>query len=209
MFRSPARMPRKSRRAIAGFTLVELMIVVATIGVLAALATYGVSRHLAAAKASEAKEGVGGITRAAVLAYEEERSAQEVLNEGNPSALIANVLCTTANPVPLLASQVRGRKYQPNTTLGQDFQAGSHLVGWKCLNFAKSEAMYYRYTYTANAGYISPGVGGPDPVGDGFEAAAQGDTDGDGNLSTFARVGRLESDHLRIATLVFAHEEFE
>jgi type IV pilus assembly protein PilA len=188
---------------------VELMIVVAIIGVLAALAIYGLSTYLAAARTSEAKHGVGAIARAAVLAYEEERSPHELLGEGVPSAPAANVLCATANPVPATAAQVQGRKYQPNTALGQDFQAGTHLIGWKCLNFAKSESMYYRYTYIANGAFLSPAFGGPDPAGNGFEAAAQGDTNGDGDVSTFARVGKLEVDHLRLSTQIFVHNEFE
>lgn len=192
-----------------GFTLIELMIVIAIIGVLAALAIYGLSSYLAAARTSEAKHGVGAIARSAVSAYEEERSPDELLGEGAPSVQAANVLCITANPVPATMTQVQGRKYQPNTALGQDFQAGTHLIGWKCLNFAKSESMYYRYTYIANGAYLSPAIGGPDPAGNGFEAAAQGDTNGDGELSTFARVGKLETDHLRLSTQIYVNNEAE
>src|ERR1700760_3819622 len=69
-----------------GFTLVELMIVVAIIGVLAALAIYGVRRYLATAKTSEAKNTIGAISRAAVAAYERETTPNELLADGATSA---------------------------------------------------------------------------------------------------------------------------
>ncbi len=185
------------------------MIVVAIIGVLAALAIYGVSRYLAAAKSAEAKEAVGAISRSAVSAFEEERVPPELLGEGAVAQQSANLLCGSAIPVPLAATSIQGKKYQPDTALGVDFQTGTVTTGWQCLSYMKAEPMTYRYTYFANGGYLSPGLGGPDPGATGFEAAAQGDLDGDTQLSTFARVGALETNHLRLATQVFVDEEFE
>ena len=52
-----------------GFTLIELMIVVAIVGILAILAIFGVRKYLANAKTAEATNSVGMINHLAAVAY--------------------------------------------------------------------------------------------------------------------------------------------
>jgi type IV pilus assembly protein PilA len=191
-----------------GFTLVELMIVVAIIGVLAALAIYGVRRYLSAAKTSEAKNSIGAIVRAAQIAYEE-RAASQVLVEGTNGSAVNQSLCTSAVAVPAFVPL--GVKYQPITAMGSDWQTGSQLAGWLCLKFSIGEAIYYQYTYSQGSGYVSVGMpGAPDPGPTGFEAAAQGDLNGDGNISTFALTGQPGGNaNLKVATQLFINNENE
>src|SRR5215210_4072261 len=85
-------LPKNEKR---GFTLVELMIVVAIVGVLAALATYGVSKYVAHAKTTEARNSLGQLARDASTAYLRERMAGAVLGAGT-SVIVTNVLCGAA-----------------------------------------------------------------------------------------------------------------
>jgi type IV pilus assembly protein PilA len=194
-----------------GFTLVELLITVAIIGVLAVLAIIGVRRYIATAKTAEAKQAVGAIARNAAIQYERERDISELMLIGGITAASTHLLCTSATPVPAAVTMVRGTKYQPATTPGSDFMTGSHIAGWQCLGFAISTPIHFQYSYRAGAPYITQGMpGAPTPSGaEGFEAAARGDLDGDGLLGILARTGEVRNGQVVLSTQLYSNNELE
>ena len=198
---------RTNRR---GFTLVELMIVVAIIGVLAALAIYGVRRYLASAKTAEAKNSIGAISRGADAAYERETSASQIITTFGASTAASHSLCDSSTAGGTPAAIPVGTKYQPNVTEGNDFETGDGVSGWKCLRFSMNQPVYYQYHYV-RGGHI-PEVTTAPAVGaglTGFESGAIGDLDGDGVHSRFARGGTVVAGQLILATQVHIEDEFE
>lgn len=186
-----------------GFTLVELMIVIAIIGILAALAIYGVTRFIGSSKSAEARQTIGAISRAAQAAYERQTAPSEALAPGATSLAASQSICGTAAPVP--AAIPVGAKYQPNPAEGQDFETGDASVGWKCLRFRMSDPITYQYSYVKGSSPISNQVN----AAESFEAGAQGDVDGDAVISQFALTGQIQNGGLTRSTQIFIVNESE
>ena len=152
------------------------MIVVAIIGVLAALAIYGVRKYLTNAKSAEARTAIGRIAKDSQVAYERENMAGAILDLKD-SVDIAHELCPQGVPVPDDIAKVSNKKYQsdPGEWSG---------TGWSCLKFSMTDPQYFMYEYA-----IIQGGGGE---GAEFEARAHGDLDGDLIQSTFSIGGKVQ-----------------
>src|SRR5271168_725359 len=106
------RFTNLTKKTKEGFTLVELMIVVAIVGILAVLAVYGVRKYLASAKTAEATNALGRMANAAATVYEQEHMAASVMTPGASAGLSRSLCKSSSTAVPTSAASIKGQKYQ-------------------------------------------------------------------------------------------------
>jgi type IV pilus assembly protein PilA len=168
----------------AGFTLIELMIVVAIVGMLSVLAVYGVRKYVSNAKTAEARNALGEIAKDAATAFEKDSMAGGMLTTGSTAALSRNLCASASASVPAGSAAIAGRKYQSTAA---EWNVDSAInAGFSCLKFSVDQPQYYIYSYS---------VQGSSHTGDSFTASARGDLNGDGVLSLFQLTGVITSKY--------------
>jgi type IV pilus assembly protein PilA len=173
-------MARITKRIKGGFTLIELMVVVAIIGILAAVAIPAFMKNARKAKTAEAVTNVKKMYDGARSYYEEEMNARGQVTPIPKQFPIGNLTAPTA--VDTCCDDASGtEKCDPANYIADWKDTGGV---WNALKFSMDDPHYYHYTY------VGSGTGTDSQ----FSARANGDLNCDGTLSTFELVGRVNSD---------------
>jgi type IV pilus assembly protein PilA len=166
-----------------GFTLIELMIVVAIIGILAAIAIPAFINYVKRSKTSEAGANLKSLFQGAAAYYDQENWALGMVAPGGSAAASTHCLVGDAQ----LDFTPDDNKYVV------DWATEGEADVWAALNFAPADPIYYRYEVQVDGGTSLCG----NAAGDAnvYSFLAQGDLDADTNLSTFTLQAGTNNDN--------------
>jgi prepilin-type N-terminal cleavage/methylation domain-containing protein len=160
-------------RSEKGFTLIELMIVVAIIAILAVVAVPQFTKYMKNAKTAEATEMLDLIKKGSASYY----SSKQVAKDTGNSIYCQFPATHAATPtgVSCCDAQLDADDDERCDAKPANWNDGT----WSALKFAITDAHYFQYTYTS-AGTLKAAK---------YTAQANGDLDCDGTYSTFALYG--------------------
>ena len=154
----------RRKRSLAGFTLIELMIVVSILGVLSALAIPSFAMMVARSKTAEVGGNLSSMYKHAASYYASERS-----NQGNVASVAGHCTVDDALPSPVLPRKSK-----------QPFNADQ---SFRDLGFTLADMVYFQYGLASANGTSSCDHQANNAAL--YTFYAHGDLDSDGTFSTF------------------------
>lgn len=211
-----------NRRRMAGFTLIEIMIVVAILGILAAIAIPALTKYMRRSKTSEARIQLAKLFDATSAYFNEEhvdRGAVATISSGGGISAAASHRC----PHPTGSPAGGDTPYTPLLTNDCNQGPGGHCVPaggggagggyydmtewtsepmWNSLNFQMEQAHYFHYFFRSENTLTGFGTCS-------FTAAAFGDLDDDDIFSTYERAGAADNQGVNAAAGLYIDQEVE
>jgi type IV pilus assembly protein PilA len=171
---TPFSMPPRTITTRAGFTLVELMVVVAIVGVLAAIAIPAFMASVRRSKATEATQNLNALFKYATTYYAAERTGSGL---GATTVAACTVSDAARTPSAPGAQKVVG--------------AFGAVPSFAALGFTIADYVYFGYAVDSIGSDCGRAANTPDL----YTLYAQGDLDGDGIFSRFELAVGSDSDN--------------
>jgi type II secretory pathway pseudopilin PulG len=175
----------RARSGARGFTIFELLNLVALVGILSAIGMYALARYVRHSKTAEAIGSLTTLAHQTAAFYDASDATQPAGSTPDNAHAMRHFPASSTASVPPNVESIRGKKYQST-------QADWAASPWRELRFSIPQPQYYAYSY------VSEGAGATAKA----TAFARGDLDSDGNVATYSITVTPDADyHAQVAAI--------